>query len=153
MDHAGRAGGGGNYGAVWMKRYAGERLDDGSVRVIVCDDALYGEAFARWTVLPPVPAAQSPSAVAAAPAPSLSLVSRRFDWGLEADGGVELARAILMDCLGREVAEHLYQDLEWSVIRGLQHDAWELDEEIIRGMAEIQPILHDARLAATPTAA
>src|SRR5215213_7608261 len=108
-----------------MKRYAGERLDDGSVRVIVCDDTLYGEAFARWTVLPPVPAPHSLPAVAVPPSPSLSLVSRSFDWGLEGDGGVELARAILTDCLGREVAEHLYQDFEWSVIRGLQYDAWE----------------------------
>jgi hypothetical protein len=135
-----------------MKRYAGERLDDGSVRVIVCDDALYGEAFARWTVLPPVPPPVSLSRGSDAP-PLLSLVSRTFDWGLEGDGGVELARAILADCLGLELAEHLYQDFEWSVIRGLQYGAWELDEEIIRGMAEIQPILHDARLAATPTAA
>jgi hypothetical protein len=39
------------------------------------------------------------------------------------------------------------------VIRGLPYDAWELDEEIIRGVAEIQPILRDARTSATTTAA
>ena len=138
-----------------MKRYAGERLDDGSVRVIVCDDELYGEEFARWTVLPPVlaPVVPSPGNLERSLSPPLSLVSRTFDWGLEGHGGVELARAILADCLGSEAAEHLYQDFEWSVVRGLPYDAWELDEEIIRGMAEIQPIVHDARTAATPTAA
>lgn len=128
-----------------MKRYSGERLDDGSVRVIVCDDALYGEAFARWTVL-------SPHSSLALLLPS-RVVPCTFDWGWEGSGGIELSRAILADCLGSEAAEDLYQDFEWSVIRGLPHDAWELDEEIIRGVAEIQPILHDARTAATPTAA
>ena len=140
-----------------MKRYAGERFDDGSVRVIVCDDALYGEAFARWTLLPPAPAPAEafPAAgrLALPMAVPLRLVSSTFDWGTEGDGGLELARAILGDCLGAEIAEQLYQDFEWSVIRGLGSDSWELDEEIIRGMAEIQPILHDARLAAAPTAA
>ena len=132
-----------------MKRYAGERLDDGSVRVIVCDDALYGEAFARWTVLPPV----LPALATISLSPPLRLLPCTFDWGLEGDGGVELSRAILTDCLGAELAAHLYQDFEWSVIRGLPYEAWELDEEIIRCVAEIQPILHDARTAATPTAA
>ncbi len=132
-----------------MKRYAGERLDDGSVRVIVCDDALYGEAFARWSVLPPV----LPLTPAALPSLPLRLAACAFDWGLEGSGGAALSRAILADCLGAELAERFYQDFEWSVIRGLPYDAWELDEEIIRGMAEIQPILHDARTAATPTAA
>ena len=132
-----------------MKRYAGERLDDGSVRVIVCDDALYGEAFARWTVLAPVP---SSPASPAHPSP-LRLAGITFDWGLEGSGSAELSRAILVDCLGTEAAQDLYQDFEWSVIRGLPYDWWELDEEIIRGVAEIQPILHDARLSATPTAA
>lgn len=140
-----------------MKRYAGERFEDGSVRVIVCDDALYGEAFARWTVLPPAPApAETFPAVGRLALPStlpLRLVSTTFDWGSEGDGGLELARAILGDCLGAQIAEQLYQDFEWSVVRGLPLEAWELDEEIIRGMAEIQPILHDARIAATPTAA
>jgi hypothetical protein len=128
-----------------MKRYAGERLDDGSVRVIVCDDALYGEMFARWTALSPVSALTLSL--------PLRLVPAGFDWGFEGDGGVELSRAILADCLGADRVEHLYQDFEWSVIRGLPYDAWELDEEIIRGVAEIQPILQDARTAATPTAA
>jgi hypothetical protein len=132
-----------------MKRYAGERLDDGSVRVIVCDDALYGEAFARWTVLPPT----RPALSTITSTPPLRLVGCAFEWGVEAPGSVELSRAILADCLGAELAEHLYQDFEWSVVRGLPYDAWELDEEIIRGVAEIQPILHDARIAATPTAA
>jgi uncharacterized protein DUF6166 len=128
-----------------MKRYAGERLDDGSVRVIVCDDGLYGEMFARWTVLPPQAALTLSLPARLAP--------RGFDWGLEGDGGVDLSRAILADCLGADQVEHLYQDFEWSVIRGLPYDAWELDEEIIRGVAEIQPILRDARTSATTTAA
>ena len=136
-----------------MKRYAGERFDDGSVRVIVCDDALYGEAFARWTVLPPAPAPSEAPPVAERLALPLRLVSPTFDWGSEGDGALELARAILSDCLGAELAGQLYQDFEWSVVRGLASDSWELDEEIIRGVAEIQPILHDARIAATPTAA
>jgi hypothetical protein len=128
-----------------MKRYAGERLDDGSVRVIVCDDSLYGEMFARWTALPPLAALTL--------ALPLRLIRRGFDWGFEGEGGVDLSRAILADCLGADQVEHLYQDFEWSVIRGLPYDAWELDEEIIRGVAEIQPILRDARTSATTTAA
>jgi hypothetical protein len=131
-----------------MKRYAGERLDNGSVRVIVCDDALYGEMFARWTVL--LPAASLTLALPSLPS---RVVPPGFDWGLEGDGGVDLSRAILADCLGADQAEHLYQDFEWSVIRGLPYDAWELDEEVIRGVAEIQPILRDARISATTTAA
>jgi hypothetical protein len=132
-----------------MKRYAGERLDDGSVRVIVCDDALYGEAFARWTLLPPV----LPALATSNRSLPLLLTSSSFDWGTESSGGAELSRAILADCLGAEAAELLHQDFEWSVVRGLPYDAWELDEEIIRGVAEIQPILQDARTATTPTAA
>ena len=140
-----------------MKRYAGERLDDGSVRVIVCDDALYGEAFARWTVLPPVPSSLAPPVTSSLTSPAhpslLRLAGITFDWGLEGSGSAELSRAILVDCLGADAAQDLYQDFEWSVIRGLPYDWWELDEEIIRGVAEIQPILHDARISASPTAA
>jgi hypothetical protein len=187
-----------------MKRYAGERFDDGSVRVIVCDDTPYGEMFARWSELGSAPAAaelsefrniteftgsarlartvgtddavlsgalstaasDNSAATAtssttvtpftASTAPTLAPRGRTpqsFDWGDEGAGAVQLSRAILADCLGPTEAEGLYQDFEWSVIRGLPRDSWELDEDMVRVVAEIQPILRAARAAASPAVA
>jgi hypothetical protein len=187
-----------------MKRYAGERLDDGSVRVIVCDDTPYGEMFARWSELGSAPTAaaelsefrniteftgsarlartvgtddgalsgalgalstvasdtSATTAIASTtvtpPAASTSATTaprgrtpQSFDWGDEGAGAVHLSRAILADCLGPSEAEGLYQDFEWSVIRGLPRDSWELDEDMVRVVAEIQPILRAARAAAS----
>ena len=55
-----------------------------------------------------------------------------FNWGYGGSGPADLARSILNDLYGKEVADRLYQKFKWAFIAELpQGEDWELTEEDI----------------------
>jgi hypothetical protein len=56
-----------------------------------------------------------------------------FNWGYLGGGPADLARSLLMDCLGADPAPQLYQAFKERFIAGLPQDAgWQIDEAAIR---------------------
>jgi hypothetical protein len=124
-----------------MKRYCGKRRRDGSVRVVVWDGPLFGNRFREptGTLLEaprPVPPLASDDSSRAAVSPAGG-----FDWGVESAASLALSRAILADCLGPVRAEELCSVFEWSVLRGLPEDGWDLHERDVRAFVRLAPTL------------
>ncbi len=56
-----------------------------------------------------------------------------FNWGYSGRGPADLALAILVDCLGEDEGNLLYQDFKWMFIAKLHpEENWEIKEEDIR---------------------
>jgi len=56
-----------------------------------------------------------------------------FNWGYPGSGPSDLARSLLMDCLGADPTPQLYHGFKEHFIAGLPQDAgWQIDEAAIR---------------------
>lgn len=120
-----------------MKLYCGQRRDDGSVRVVVRYAPLAGGRFAADR--------------ADVPARDLAPSGGSFDWGIESPAALSLSHAILADCVGADGADDLCAEFEWSVLRGLPDDTWELTDGDVRAFLELVPGLRLARAVETRT--
>lgn len=129
-----------------QKRYSGDRTADGSVRVVVAWADAGDACLPSSMMLPPPPQAFP---LHGGTDGGLAPVAT-FDWGRDTAGGRRLAWALLCDCLDADHAHEFYREFEWSVVRGLPIDAWELDESSLLALAGVIPHLADerARLAA-----
>jgi len=117
-----------------MRHYTGERLTDGAVRVLVWDDT----PDIRLPAPRPLPQPAGEPADPAAP---------RFDWGHAGPGALNLSRALLADCTTDAGSlESLSRGFEYSVLRGLAADEWDLGEEAIQAFIEMAPVLAEARM-------
>lgn len=65
--------------------------------------------------------------------------SQEFNWGYGGSGPAQLAMAILVDSIGRELARECYQEFKADVIATIQSDRFQIDEiEIRRWLARRQ---------------
>ena len=56
-----------------------------------------------------------------------------FNWGYRGSGPSDLARSLLMDCLGADPEPQLYHAFKEEFIAGLEQEAaWHIDEAAIR---------------------
>lgn len=55
-----------------------------------------------------------------------------FEWGYGGSGPADLARSILADAAGMDVADALYQDFKWDVVARLPRDGWRMSEVAVR---------------------
>ena len=55
-----------------------------------------------------------------------------FVWGYRGSAPLQLALAILVDCLGHTPALECYRDFMLEVVAGLDQEEWTLSEEAIR---------------------
>ncbi len=69
-----------------------------------------------------------------------------FEWGYGGSGPADLARSILIDCLGQDRADRLYQDFKWSFVSRFQFKGWKITSEQIESWAD----KFEADLAAEP---
>jgi hypothetical protein len=81
--------------------------------------------FARYTRLEPQ----------ATPTPAKTEAA--FDWGSAGGAGmIELAAAILADCLGNQAAKRHAAAFAANVLRRLPEDRWKLDESAVRAAVQ-----------------
>jgi hypothetical protein len=66
-----------------------------------------------------------------------------FGWGYIGSGAADLARSILTDAVGPELADDLYQDFKWEVVAGLPHEG---------GVITVSQVMEFVRHHRTPVA-
>ncbi len=54
-----------------------------------------------------------------------------FEWGFQGSGPSNLARSILTDSVGPELASRHYQEFEFDIIAGFHKDEWSLSKRQI----------------------
>jgi hypothetical protein len=59
-----------------------------------------------------------------------------FEWGYGGSGPADLARSILIDCLGEDRADRLYQDFKWAFVAKFQYEGWRITSDVIESWAD-----------------